>query len=117
MGMKDERPAMVDTTNMSSSQLSKYGQRYVDYDEEKTMKREDHVKKNYDGGQAFYKAHDQHLQKKQHEAQVTNRFLSTQLQQNEYMRHVQQEKKNQENQAFQEMKYYQWVQEKEKQKQ
>ncbi len=30
--MKEERPPMVDTTNMSASQLSKYGQRYVDYD-------------------------------------------------------------------------------------
>ena len=65
VGMKEERPPMVDTTNMSASQLSRYGQRYIDYDEEKTLKAQDHVKKNYDGGQAFYKAHDQHLQKKQ----------------------------------------------------
>lgn len=33
MGMKEERPPMFDTTNMSTSQLSKYGQRYVDFDE------------------------------------------------------------------------------------
>jgi len=46
---------------MSASQLSKYGQRYVDYDEERSNKMQDHVKRNYDGGQAFYKAHDQHL--------------------------------------------------------
>jgi len=32
VGMRDERPPMMDATNMSASQLSKYGQRYVDYD-------------------------------------------------------------------------------------
>jgi hypothetical protein len=46
---------------MSASQLSKYGKIYIDYDEERTLKYQDHVRKNYDGGQAFYKAHDQHL--------------------------------------------------------
>jgi len=55
---------MIETTNMASSQLSRYGQRYVDYDEEKTIQKLDHIKKNYDGGQAFFKAHDQHLQRK-----------------------------------------------------
>lgn len=65
VGMKEERPPMIDTTNMSASQLSKYGQRYIDFDEEKALKCQDHIKKNYDGGQAFYKAHDQHLQRKQ----------------------------------------------------
>lgn len=70
------------------------------------------MKKNYDGGQAFYKAHDQHLQRKQQEAQMTNQLLSTQLQYQEYLRHVEQEKKNQENKAFQELKYYQCLQEK-----
>lgn len=65
---------------MSASQLSKYGKNYIDYDEERTLKYQDHVRKNYDGGQAFYKAHDQHLQKKMNEAQVTNQTLGSQLQ-------------------------------------
>lgn len=56
---------MIDNTNIAASQLSKYGQRYVDYDEEKKNKYLDHASKNYDGGQAFYKAHDQHLERKQ----------------------------------------------------
>lgn len=77
---------MIDTTNMSSSQLSKYGQRYIDYDEEKTIKCQDHIKKNYDGGQAFYKAHDQHLQKKQQEALVTNQTLTNQMQYHDFLR-------------------------------
>lgn len=65
VGMQLERPPMIETTNMASSQLSKYGQRYVDYDEEKTLKYLNHIKKNYDGGQAFFKSHDQHLERKQ----------------------------------------------------
>ncbi len=84
VGMKEERPPMLDHTNMSVSQLSKYGKRFVDYDEEKTMKCQDHVVKNYDGGQAFFKAHDQHLQRKQAEAMVTNQTLSNQMQYKEY---------------------------------
>jgi hypothetical protein len=56
--MKEERPPMIDQTNMSASQLSKIGKRFVDYDEEGTMKKQDHVIKNYDGGQAFFKSHD-----------------------------------------------------------
>ena len=71
---------MIDQTNMSATQLSKYGQRYVDYDEEKISKAQDHVKRNYDGGQAFYKAHDQHLEKKQNESLVTNQAIGNQLQ-------------------------------------
>lgn len=78
--MQMERPPMFDTTNMASSQLSRYGQRYVDYDEEKNMKNLDHIQKNYDGGQAFFKSHDQHLERKQQEAYITNKTLSNQLQ-------------------------------------
>ncbi len=48
---------------------------------------------------------------------MTNQLLSTQLQHQDYMKHIQQEKKNQENKAFQELKYYQWMQEREKMKQ
>ncbi len=48
---------------------------------------------------------------------MTNKLLSTQLQHQEYLRNVEQDKKNQENKAFQELKYYQWLQEKEKMKQ
>lgn len=76
----------MDTSNMSASHLSKYGQRYVDYDEEKTLKQLDHIKKNYDGGQAFFKSHDQHLQRKQQEALLTNHTLNNQLQFQEYMK-------------------------------
>lgn len=65
---------------MVGSQLSKYGQRYVDYDEEKKIKYLDYAAKNYDGGQAFYKAHDQHLERKQQEALITNKALNNQLQ-------------------------------------
>lgn len=32
VGMSEEKPPIFDQTNMSSSQLSKFGQRYVDYD-------------------------------------------------------------------------------------
>lgn len=32
VGMREERPPMIDQTNMSSSQLSKIGKRFVDYD-------------------------------------------------------------------------------------
>lgn len=78
--MQQERPPMVDTSKMSSSHLSQYGQRFVDYDEEKTLKTLDHIKKNYDGGQAFFKSHDQHLQRKQQEALLTNQTLNNQLQ-------------------------------------
>ena len=92
--MRDERPPIVDQTNMSASQLSKYGQRYVDYDEEQTLKCQNHVVKNYDGGQAFYKAHDQHLQKKQAESQVTNQMLNNQIQHKDYVKFKDQEKKN-----------------------
>lgn len=63
--MRNERPPMIDQTNMSASQLSKYGKRFIDFDEERTLKYQDHVIKNYDGGQAFFKSHDQHLQRKQ----------------------------------------------------
>jgi hypothetical protein len=50
---------------MTSSMIQRgNGKRYVDYDEERTMKFQDHVRKNYDGGQAFFKAHDEHLMKK-----------------------------------------------------
>ena len=43
---------------MNLSQLSRIGQRYVDFDEEKKLIKQEHVIKNYDGGQSFYKAHD-----------------------------------------------------------
>lgn len=79
--MRQERPALVEQNSMSSSQLSKYGQRYVDYDDEKNLKYQDHIKRNYDGGQAFYKSHDKNLQRIRSEALLLNQSLSNQLRQ------------------------------------
>lgn len=100
MGMVEQRPAMTDATNMTTSQLSKYGQRYVDYDQERTYKFENHIKKNYDGGQGFFKAHDQHLQRKEAEATNTNQTINGQLQFNQQKRQDNYHKKQEEIQAF-----------------
>lgn len=43
---------------MASSYITKNGKRFIDYDEERRLKFQDHVKKNYDGGKAFFKEHD-----------------------------------------------------------
>jgi hypothetical protein len=37
-GMKELRPSMNETANMSHSQLSRFGKMYIDYDEAKTLK-------------------------------------------------------------------------------
>ena len=92
---------------MTLSQLSRIGQRYVDYDEEKTLIKQEHVIKNYDGGQSFYKAHDEHLRRKQYEAKLTNQTLQSQLQHKEQIKLNEKEKKNEENQAFLDLKYQQ----------
>ena len=110
VGMQGERPPMMDTTNMSASQLSKYGQRYVDYDEERTYKFQDHVKRNYDGGQAFFKAHDQHLERKKNEVMITNQTLNGQMQFKQHQKHEIEMRRQEENLAFNELKYHQLMQ-------
>jgi hypothetical protein len=57
---------------------------FRDYFEERTNKFEDHAKKNFDGGQQFFKVQDAYNEKKQKETQNYANFLKKQLQEKEY---------------------------------